>query len=48
MICDVWLGKLKCGTSSGMGALFPPDADLVPLVAYICTRVAPVAQSLPA
>jgi hypothetical protein len=31
-----------------LGALFPPDADLVPLVAYICTRVAPVAQSLSA
>ena len=35
-------------TRNRLGALFPPDADLVPLVVYICTRVAPVAQSLPA
>lgn len=31
-----------------LGALFPREAELVPLVAYVCTRVAPVAQALQA
>ncbi|RKQ90908.1 hypothetical protein C8N24_0723 [Solirubrobacter pauli] len=35
-------------TRTRLGAVFPREAELVPLVAYVCTRVAPVAQSLQA
>jgi hypothetical protein len=35
-------------TRQRLGALFPEEADLVPLVAYVCTRVAPVARAVTA
>jgi hypothetical protein len=33
---------------SRMGVRFPRDAELVPLVAFVCTRVAPVARGVAA
>jgi hypothetical protein len=35
-------------TRSRIGASFPREAELVALVAYVCTRVAPVARALAA
>jgi hypothetical protein len=35
-------------TRGRMGVRFPSDAELVPVVAYVCTRVGPVARGLTA
>jgi hypothetical protein len=34
------------GTRGRLGVLFPPENEIVPVIAFVCTRVAPVARGI--